>query len=76
MGLILTRYPGQIIDITLQEDLPAGTHMEIRVVGNDRGTNECRLDINAPRSVRIDRREITVRRELEEHPELVDGNQL
>lgn len=61
--LMLTRRPEEIIDLTLQEALPAGTTLEI-VLTSIKG-NQARFGINAPRSVRVDRREITLRREAE-----------
>lgn len=61
--LILTRRPGEAIDLTLQTDLPKGTRLEMVVVNVD--GNQVRMGIEAPVSVRIDRHEITLRRVME-----------
>ncbi len=51
--LVLTRRAGQIIDVKF----PDGTKIEITVTHLDR--HKCRLSFKAPRTVDIDRREIT-----------------
>lgn len=65
--LILTRRIGEAIDLTLTEDLPKGSTIEIMMVGL--GSGQARIGIDAPRSVSVDRREITIRKQGE-----VDGN--
>lgn len=65
--LILTRRIGEAIDLTLTEDLPKGSTIEIMMVGL--GSGQARIGIDAPRSVSVDRREITLRKQGE-----VDGN--
>ncbi len=52
--LVLTRRTGQIIDVTA----PDGTKITITVTHLDR--HKCRLSFNAPHTVDIDRREVTL----------------
>lgn len=61
--LILNRYNGEEIDLTLTEDLPAGTRIKVTAIEIQR--NRVRLGFLAPRSVTVDRSEIT-QRKLEE----------
>lgn len=66
--LILTRRPGEIIDITLED----GRRIEIgflRVIGN-----QTRVSVECDRSIVVDRREITKRKRREEMGGEVNGN--
>lgn len=54
--LILMRKAGEVIIATL----PDGTQIQITVVSIDR--NRCRIGIQAPKSVRVDREEIHLKR--------------
>lgn len=65
--LMLTRRPGDAIDLTLTTPLPAGTRIVILVAALDH--RNTRIGIDAPRSVVVDRHEITERKDLE-----VNGN--
>jgi len=70
--LLLTRRPGETLDLTLLADMPKGTRIIVlvsRVVGN-----QVSLGCEASKNIRIDRHEITERRFKEEHPDRVDGN--
>lgn len=66
--LILTRKTGEGIDITL-EDGRRITITQLGVKGN-----QVRYGIDAPRTVTIDRHEITERKWKETHREMVNGN--
>jgi carbon storage regulator len=66
--LILTRKTGESIDITL-EDGRVITIMQLGVKGS-----QVRYGIDAPKTVIIDRHEITERKWKETHRELVNGN--
>ena len=66
--LILTRRTGEVIDITLED----GRRIEVHTLGVK--GNQVRYGIAAPKSVTVDRHEITQRKWNEQHPELVNGN--
>ncbi len=70
--LILTRRPGEVVDITLLADMPKGTRITV-MVGDVVG-NQVRLLCGADKNVLIDRHEVTERRWKEEHPDKVSGN--
>lgn len=61
--LMLTRRPGEEIDFTLTEALPKGTRIKLSLMGVK--GNQARFGIEAPRSVTIDRAEITKRKQDE-----------
>ena len=62
--LILTRRPEEIIDITLED----GRRIQLIILGVK--GNQVRCGIEAPRTVTVDRSEITKRK----WPETVNGN--
>jgi carbon storage regulator CsrA len=64
--LILTRRTGQQIDITLED----GRRITILQLGSH--GNQVRYGLIAPKTVIIDRGEITRRKWCEEHPDKVD----
>jgi carbon storage regulator len=66
--LIVTRRTGEVIDITL-EDGRVITITQLGVKGCS-----VRYGIDAPKSVLIDRHEITERKWKETHREVVNGN--
>jgi carbon storage regulator len=66
--LILTRHTGEDIDITL-EDGRRITITQLGVKGN-----QVRYGITAPKSILVDREEVTRRKLKQAHPELVNGN--
>jgi len=57
--LVLSRKTGEEVWLTLTEDLPAGTQLKVMVVDADRKAT--RLGFEAPKSVRIHRREVEER---------------
>ena len=57
MGLVLTRNEGQSIII--------GDDIEVTIVNAHRG--KAKLNINAPRSVAVDRSEIRAKKDYDEH---------
>lgn len=59
--LVLTRRPGEVIDITLED----GRRIEVRTLGVN--GNQVRYGIDAPRSITVDRHEITRRKWDEVH---------
>jgi carbon storage regulator CsrA len=64
MGLVLTRRPGEVIEMTRKSD---GLHIEIEV-GRIKG-NQVALNITAPKDVTIDRAEIAERKRRENEGE-------
>lgn len=54
--LVLSRLPDQNIRLTLTEDLPAGTEIDVTTL--DVRGDKVRLGLSAPQSVRILRQEI------------------
>jgi carbon storage regulator CsrA len=60
MGLVLTRRPGEVVEITRKSD---GLRIEIEV-GRIKG-NQVALNISAPQDVTIDRAEIAERKRRE-----------
>jgi carbon storage regulator len=66
--LILTRRTGEVIDVTLED----GRRIALTIMGVK--GNQVRVGIDAPRTVVVDRAEITKRKWVEDHPERVNGN--
>lgn len=66
--LILSRRSGQDIDVTLEDG------RRITVVITEVREGVARIGIDAPRTIRIDRGEVTERRWAEAHPAEVNGN--
>jgi carbon storage regulator CsrA len=64
--LIVTRRPGEHIDVTLED----GRRITIVLIGLDR--NRARIGIEAPRTIDVDRAEITKRKEKGSMP--ANGN--
>ncbi len=67
-NLVVSRQAGEIIDLTL----PDGTMIELTMI-EIRGGTKSRIGIRAPDNVRIDRREISVRRAAEMKPRPCGG---
>jgi carbon storage regulator len=68
--LVLMRRTTETIDVTLED----GRRITFVILGT-RG-NQVRVGIDAPRTVVVDRAEITQRKWVEDHPERVNGNVL
>lgn len=67
--LCLNRRVGEEIDLTLTQSLPAGTRLKVAVVGAKRGQSQ--IGISAPRSVIVDRAEITARKAKQQRDEAI-----
>jgi carbon storage regulator len=59
--LILTRKPVETLDITLED----GRRIEVSVLGV--AGNQVRLGVNAPKTIIVDRHEVTKRKWIESH---------
>lgn len=70
-GLIVSRRPGESIDITALFDIPAGTRLSIKILNVDR--NKVFILTEAPRSFTVDRDEVTRRKAQEQNS---NGNRL
>lgn len=66
--LVLTRGPGDKIDITLED----GRRITVMICSNIGG--KARVGVDAPHTIKIDRHEVTERIWAESHPRVVNGN--